>query len=54
MVNYPVLIINKTQLNISIWSKDGHNAHFSPPYINLKLNMYMKRDINILVKFSIH
>ena len=26
MLNYPVLIINKSQVKIISWSKDGHNA----------------------------
>ena len=28
MLNYPEPIINKSQVKIIIWSKDGHNAHF--------------------------
>ena len=50
---YSVPINIKSPVKIIIWSKDGHNAHFWPPYINLKLNMYMQRDINILVIFNI-
>ena len=53
MLNYPVPIINKSQVKTINWSKDGNNAHFWPPYINPKLNLYMKNGINILVKSSI-
>ena len=28
MLNYQVLITNKSQVKFSCWSKDGHNAHF--------------------------
>ena len=28
MLNYPVLIIDGSQVKTVIWSKDGHNAHF--------------------------
>ena len=51
MLNYPV-IINKYQVKISSWSKDGHNAHFWRPYINLKPNLCMKPNINTFVMFS--
>ena len=26
-LSYPVVIINKSQVKIDIWSKDGDNAH---------------------------
>ena len=28
MLKYQVLIIKKSQVKFSSWSKDGHNAHF--------------------------
>ena len=37
MLKYIVLIIIKPQVKISSWSKDGHIAHFWPPYISSKL-----------------
>ena len=39
MLNYPVPNIIKYQVKLIIWSKGGHNAHFWPPYINLKPNL---------------
>ena len=53
MLNYPIFIINETQVKINSWSKDGHNAHFWTPYIKLKLNIHLKRDINIIVIFNV-
>ena len=53
MLNYPLPIINKSQVKITGWSKDGHNAHFWPPHINLVLNLCMKPNNNILVIFGI-
>ena len=53
MPNYPVLIINKFQVKINIWSKDSHNAHLRPPYNNLKQNLCMELNINILAIFNI-
>ena len=41
MLNYPKPIIDKSQVEISSWSKDGHNAHFWPPYIDLKQSLCM-------------
>ena len=52
MLNYPVFIINKSQVKNGSCSKDGLNTHFGPPYINLKPNLCMKPNINILVIFS--
>ena len=49
MLNYLVPVINKSQVKINSWSKDDHNSHILPPYINLKLNLRMKPNINILV-----
>ena len=53
MLNYPIIYINTSQVKISKWSKDGHEAHFWPPYTNSKPKMYMKHDMNILFIFSI-
>ena len=27
-LNYPIIIINKSQVKKRSWSKGGHNAHF--------------------------
>ena len=36
MLNYPVLIINKSQVKISSWSKEGHHAHLLTAVHELK------------------
>ena len=36
ILNYPILIINKSQVKNSSWSKDSYNAHFWQPHINSK------------------
>ena len=52
MLIYPVLLTSESQAKISVRSKDGHAAHFWPPYNILKPNLHMKPNNNILVTFS--
>ena len=51
---FPETIIIESQVKFIIWTKDRHNTHFWPAYINSKPKLYMKHDINILVISSIY
>ena len=53
MLNYPVPIINKSQVKKCSWSKEGHIAHFRPLYINVEPNLCMKPNINTFIILSI-
>ena len=52
MLNEPVLFTKESQVKSSIWSKTVIVLIFEP-YKNLKPDVHMKRNNNILVTFSI-
>ena len=53
MLNHSVITTSKSQVEINIWSKEGHIAHIWSPYINLKPNLCMKPNNTIYVIFSV-